>query len=54
MIIIRLIRMDIKVILTINNPAYVGMCILDLSKVLMCELHCDYLKELQTIIHWHW
>ena len=26
-------------ILTLNKPAYVGMCILDLSKVLMHEFH---------------
>ena len=26
-----------KTTLTLNNPAYVGMCILDLSKVLMYE-----------------
>ena len=25
-----------QVTLTLNKPAYVGMCILDLSKVLMC------------------
>ena len=27
--------------LTLNKPAYVGMCILDLSKVLMHEFHYD-------------
>ena len=30
-----------KVTLTLNKPAYVGMCILDLSNVLMCEFHYD-------------
>ena len=34
-----------KVTLTFNKPAYVGMCILDLSKVLMYELHYDYNKS---------
>ena len=28
-----------KVTLTLNKPAYVGMCILELSKVLMCKFH---------------
>ena len=41
--------MDIKVTLTLNNPAYMGMCILDLSKVLMYRLQFDYWKELKTI-----
>ena len=26
----------IKITLTLNKPAYTGMCILDLSKVLLC------------------
>ena len=34
-----------KVTLTLNNPAYIGMCILELSKVLMYELHYDYIKN---------
>ena len=33
-----------KVTLNPNKPAYVGMCILDLSKVLLCEFHCDHIK----------
>ena len=33
-----------KVILTVKNPAYTGMCILDLSKVLMYKLHYGYIK----------
>ena len=28
-----------KVTLTLNKPAYVGMCILELSKVLMYKFH---------------
>ena len=28
-----------KIIVTLNKPAYVGMCILDLCKVLVYELH---------------
>ena len=34
-----------KVTSTLNKPAYVGMCILDLSKVLMHEFHYDYIKN---------
>ena len=34
-----------KVTLTCNKPAYIGMCILDLSKVLMYEFHYDYIKN---------
>ena len=30
-----------KVTLTLNKPAYIGICILELRKVLMYELHCD-------------
>ena len=34
-----------KVTLTLNKPAYVGMCILEMSKVLMYEFHFDYIKN---------
>ena len=44
-----------KVTLTINKPAHAGMCILDLSKVLMYELNYDYIKykyvTTEVIIH---
>ena len=30
-----------KVSLTLNKPAYIGICILELSKVLMYELNYD-------------
>ena len=33
-----------KVTLTLNKPAYVGMCILDLRKILMYKFHHDYIK----------
>ena len=34
-----------KVTLTLNKPEYIGMCILELSKVLMYEFHYDYIKN---------
>ena len=34
-----------NVTLTLKNPAYVGMCILELSKVLMYEFYYDYIKN---------
>ena len=34
-----------KATLTLNKPAYSGMCILELSEVLMYELHYDYIKN---------
>ena len=34
-----------KVTLTLNKLAYVGMCILDLSKVLMYEFQYDYIES---------
>ena len=35
----------IKETLTLNRPAYVGMCILDLSKALMYNFHYTYIKD---------
>ena len=34
-----------KITLTLNKPPYVGICILDLSNVLMYEFHYDYIKN---------
>ena len=36
-----------KVTLTLNKPACIGMCILELSKVLY-EFHYDYIKNMVT------
>ena len=35
----------IKESITLNRPAYLGMCILDLSKVLMYDFHYNYIKN---------
>ena len=46
-----------KVTLKLNKPAYIGMCILEMSKVLMYEFHYDCIKkrwqEIKTIIYRH-
>ena len=34
-----------KPALKLNKPAYIGMCILELSKVLMYKFYYDYIKN---------
>ena len=38
------VRLNI-VTLTLNKPAYTGICILELSKVYMYKFHYDYFKK---------
>ena len=47
-----------KLALKLNKPAYIRMCILELSKVLMYEFDYDYIKniydnKIKTIIQRH-
>ena len=35
----------VKETLTLNRPADVGMCILDLSETLLYDFHCNYIKK---------
>ena len=35
-----------NVTLTLTKPAYIGMCILELSIVLMYKFHYDYIKNI--------
>ena len=37
-----------KVALKFKKPAYIGICILELSKILMYEFHSDYIKNKYT------
>ena len=34
-----------KLALKLNKPAYIGMCVLELCKVLMYKFHYDYIKN---------
>ena len=34
-----------KLALKLSRPAYIGMCVLELSKILMYEFHYDYIKN---------
>ena len=34
-----------KLALKVSRPAYIGMCVLESSKILMYEFHYDYIKN---------
>ena len=34
-----------RITLTLSKPGYIGMCILGISKVLMCQFPYDYIKN---------
>ena len=34
-----------KLALNLNKPAYIGICVLKLSKTLMYKFHCNYIKK---------
>ena len=36
---------EIKPVLMLNKPTYVGFTVLELSKWLMYDLHCNYIKK---------
>ena len=38
-------KLYVNVALNLNKPAFIGMYILELSKVLMYEFHYDYIKN---------
>ena len=38
-------RRKSKGTLTLNKPTHIGMCILDLSRVLRYKFHYDYIKN---------
>ena len=41
----KLVAMDMRrVKVVMNKPVYLGLCILDLSKIIMYEFHYDYMK----------
>ena len=41
----KIFDIDLVSVRKIDEPAYVGMCIVDLSKVLIYKLHYDYIKN---------
>ena len=44
----------IKIVLKLNKPAYVGICVLDFSKTLINDFHYNYICSTTVIVYRHW
>ena len=40
-----------KIKVVMNKRVYMGQAILDLSKIVMCEFHYDYMKRVNSLLY---